>query len=104
MNLTVAQKIQSVLQNFNKSQLVGIDFDSTNLGVRLEFTFAPEGGDIIVQLLQLVHFTISKEPDNNDGCFCVGEVTLNPLKDGGEKILRSLLYPLKEKNGNILPK
>lgn len=101
MNLTIAPKIESLLQNLDKSQLVGIDLDSNNLGVRLEFTFGPEKRDIIVQLFQLVHFIISKEPDDNDGCFFVGEVALNPLKDGGKKILSSLLYPLQEKNGNV---
>ena len=95
MNLTIAPKIESLLQNLDKSQLVGIDLDPTNLGVRLEFTFGPEERDIIVQLFQLVHFIISKEPDDNDGCFFVGQVALNPLRDGGKKILSSLLYPLQ---------
>ncbi|GAB4289580.1 MAG: hypothetical protein Fur0025_24110 [Oscillatoriaceae cyanobacterium] len=94
-------KIESLLTNLRKSQLTGISFDPESLALTLEFTLGDEVKVIKMQFFQLIHLVISKEIDENDGCFFVGDVSLTPVADGGKEILSSLLYRFRERDGTV---
>lgn len=95
----IPQNIQFLLNSLSKSQLVGISFELT--GVRLEFTSGIQGSDVIIQLFQVVHFMLSKDPDEQE-TFYVGRIDLTPLEKGGKEILSALLYPFKERDGTVV--
>jgi hypothetical protein len=106
MTVTISPNTQSLLKSLRKSQLVGLSVDPNHLWVRLEFTYGTFGGEadtVVIQLTQLVHFTLSKDPDDDDDdwCFFVGEINLTPIEDGGKEILSSLGYRFRERDGTV---
>ena len=87
-----------MLNYLRRSQLIGISLEPNELSARLEFTFGSQEYDVVIQLFQIVHFVLSKDPDDN-APFYVGRVNLTLLENGGKEILFSLLYPFREQDG-----
>jgi len=75
--------------------LVGISFSPQNLGLRFDFTFGPEAGDVAIELYQIVHFVFSQpfNVNNQDYCFWVGEVELRKLEKDASQVLSRFDYP-----------
>lgn len=100
MTENISPNIQALLKYLRKSQLVGISFEPTKLSMRLEFTVGSQGDDIVIQLFQIIHLVLSKDPDDNK-IFYVGEINLIPIENGGKEILSFLLYPFRERDGSV---
>lgn len=100
MTETISENVQSLLKYLKRSQLVGISVEPSNLSITLEFTHGTQGCNVIIKVFQVVHFIISKDPDDND-VFYVGNINLITIEDGGKEILSSLLYPFTEQDGGV---
>jgi hypothetical protein len=74
--------------------------EPTELSARLEFTYGSQEYDVVIQLFQIVHFVLSKDPDDNDP-FYVGRIDLTVIENGGKEILSSLLYPFRDRTGSV---
>ncbi|MUL36524.1 hypothetical protein [Gloeocapsopsis dulcis] len=103
MTTLITPKTQALLDSLKSSQLVQVSFEPTKLWVSLEFTFGPEGKNVVVELQQLVHFVLSKEDPDDDGCFFVGEVTMTTVENSATEILSSLSYLFRIQNKNVQP-
>jgi hypothetical protein len=106
VTVTISPNTKSILKSLRKSQLVGFSVDPNHLWVRLEFTYGTFGGEadtVVIQLTQLIHFILSKNPDDDDDdwCFFVCEIKLTPVEDGGKEILSSLGHRLREADGTV---
>jgi hypothetical protein len=99
MTEVIPPNIKSLLAGLRKSQLMDILLDPTKLYVRLTFTVGIQGLNTVIQLFQVAHFVLSKEPDD-EGSFFVGAIDLIPLKDGGKEVLSSLQYAFREEDGS----
>jgi hypothetical protein len=101
MTRIITPETQALLDRLRDFQLVEISFKPTEWSIHLTFTFGPNVKDIVVNLFEIAHFILSKNPDDNDGCYMVGEVTLTSITDGGLRVLSSLNYPFKNRDGSI---
>ena len=102
MTETITLETKKLLKQLSHFQLYKVSFVETNWSVNLTFVFDNNTKDIIIELFNIIHLTMSKTIDDNDGCYMVGEVTITRVNDGGAKILSSLRYPLKNLDQNVL--
>jgi hypothetical protein len=101
MTETITSETQALLNRLRNFQLVEISFEPTAFSAHLTFTFGPNVKDIAIQLFEITHFVLSKDPDDNEGCYLINEVTLTKVSDGGLEILSSLNYPFKNRDGSV---
>ncbi|MDV3000150.1 MAG: hypothetical protein N5P05_001756 [Chroococcopsis gigantea SAG 12.99] len=101
MSGTIRPETEAILNKLRYFQLTEFLMNPDDFSSRLTFRFNPDSQDIIVELLDIVHIILSKDPDDNDGCYPVGEVTLTNLKDGGKEVLESVNYPFKNRQGDV---
>ena len=95
MTATITQNLTSFLSDLKSADLVGLSLLSQNSGLRLEFTFGPEFGEVAVELYRLVHLVLSQpiNADDEDCCFWVAEVELRKINYGSlNQILSALSY------------
>jgi hypothetical protein len=83
------------------SSLINCTIDSSNFSFHLEFSFGHGKTDVIVKLYQVVHSLISKDPDDQDSCFFIGDLFINSLNDGGLELLSDLKYGFRDPNGEV---
>ena len=89
-----------MLDYLRRSQLIGISLEPTELSARLEFTYGSQEYDVVIQLFEIIHFVLSKDPDDNAPLY-VGRIDLTVIENGGKEILSSLLYPFREQDGSV---
>lgn len=70
------------IMSLRKSQLIDLTFDSSLLWLNLEFVLGQYEKTIVIQLQQLIHLVILKEPDDEECPFYVGDIKLTPLPPG----------------------
>jgi hypothetical protein len=82
------------LEDLKSADLIGISLIPSNLGLRLEFTFGPESGDVAIELYRIVHLVLSQplNADNEGFCFWVGEVELKKIEANITVFLSTLSY------------
>jgi hypothetical protein len=98
----ILMDIELLANKLKRSSLVGCTIDSSNFSFALEFSFGLGRTDVVVKLYQIVHSLISKNPDDQESCFFVGNLFITPLYDGGLEALSSLKYSFNDANGGIL--
>jgi len=104
MTFTITQNLKTFLEDLKSADLVGICLLPQNLGLRLDFTFGPEAGDVSLELYHILHIVFSQplDADKEEFCFWVGEIELRKLTSAdADKILSYLSYPFRDKNGTI---
>lgn len=95
MTATIITNLTTFLEDLKSADLIGISMIPKNIGLRLDFTYGPEVGDVAIELYQIVHLVFS-QPLNYDEmgyCFWVGEVKLQQLSETASEVLSSLSYP-----------
>lgn len=97
---SLSKKLTATLERLPAAQLSGTDLDANLFSLKLNFVFAPEEHNIIIELLNLVSFSASRTPDD-EGCYNVYQVSLDLLEDGGEKALTLLGYAFKGKDDKV---
>jgi len=105
MTATITQNLTTFLEDLKSADLIGISFIPKSLGLRLDFTYGPEIGDVAIELEGIVHFVFSQplEPEDEDFCFWVGEVKIESLSEGAMSVLSSLSYPFTMGQSANLP-
>jgi hypothetical protein len=98
-NFHVSEGLLEYLQN---SQLVNVFLQSQELWVRLDFSTGSNEANVSVEFLNVLHFTISKTIDDEEGSYLVGNVKLERIEDGGLEVLSNLKYPFKDRTGQRL--
>ena len=95
MTATITNNLTAFLEDLKSADLVGISFIPQSLGLRLDFTYGPEIGDVGIELYRIVHLVFSQpfDPDDTDYCFWVGEVEIESLSEAAMSVLSSLSYP-----------
>ncbi|MFB2979750.1 hypothetical protein [Microseira sp. BLCC-F43] len=90
----ITQNLTTFLEDLKSADLIGISLIPSNLGLRLEFTFGPESGDVAIELYRIVHLVLSQplNADNEGFCFWVGEVDLKKIESGINEALSALSY------------
>ena len=88
---------RTISQTTTSSQLISkrVSLRPQNLGLRLDFTFGPEVGDVAIEFDRILHLVISRpiNSDDENYCFWVGKVELRNLAENAETFLASLSYP-----------
>lgn len=95
MTTAIALNLKTFLEDLKSADLVGVSLRPQNLGLRLDFTFGPEVGDVAIEFDRILHLVISRpiNSDDENYCFWVGEVELRKLEENAETFLSSLSYP-----------
>ncbi|NJK70368.1 MAG: hypothetical protein HC941_31125 [Microcoleus sp. SU_5_3] len=95
MTTAIALNLKTFLEDLKSADLVGVSLRHQNLGLRLDFTFGPEVGDVAIEFDRILHLAISRpiNSDDENYCFWVGEVKLRKLDENAETFLSSLTYP-----------
>lgn len=94
MTTAITQNLTTFLEDLKSADLIGISLIPPNLGLRLEFTFGPEAGDVAIELYRIVHLVLSQplNVDNEGFCFWVGEVEITKIESGINEALSALSY------------
>lgn len=96
MTKNIPSNVQSLLEYLRMSNLVGISLEPSYHSLTLEFTYGPQGYDVIIRLFGVVHFVFSKDfEDKDEDVFTACEVNLTPIQDGGKELFSSLNYLFK---------
>ncbi len=95
MTSVAQQHLANFLKDLKTADLVGISMIPKNIGLRLDFTYGPEVGDVAIELYQIIHLVLSQplNYEETDYCFWVGEVKLQQLSETVAEVLSSLSYP-----------
>ncbi|NJM62539.1 MAG: hypothetical protein HC849_23825 [Oscillatoriales cyanobacterium RU_3_3] len=95
MTSAIALNLKTFLEDLKSADLVGVSLRPQNLGLRLDFTFGPEVGDVAIEFDRILHLALSRpiNSDDENYCFWVGEVELRKLDENAETFLSSLSYP-----------
>ncbi|NEO56617.1 MAG: hypothetical protein F6K54_28205 [Okeania sp. SIO3B5] len=95
MTSTIITNLTTFLEDLKSADLVGISMIPKNIGLRLDFTYGPEVGDVAIELYQIVHLVLSQPLNYEETgyCFWVGEVKLQQLSETASEVLSSLSYP-----------
>ena len=95
MTATIISNLTTFLEDLKSADLVGISMIPKNIGLRLDFTYGPEVGDVAIELYQIIHLVLSQplNSEDTDYCFWVGEVKLQQLSEKVPEVLSSLSYP-----------
>lgn len=103
MTTAIIQNLTTFLEDLKSADLIGISLIPPNLGLRLEFTFGPEAGDVAIELYRIVHLVLSQplNADNEGLCFWVGEVEIKKIESGINEVLSALSYQFQNQHGTI---
>jgi hypothetical protein len=95
MTTTLKVNLKTFLEDLKSADLIGISLRPQNLGLRLDFTFGPEVGDVAIELYGIIHLWISRplNSENEHYCFWVGDVQLRKLENPANPLLNSVSYP-----------
>jgi hypothetical protein len=93
--------LESLADKLKKSSLMSCTIDSSNFSFTLEFSLGGGETDIIIKLYQIIHSSISKDPDEQESCFFVGDFSVTPLSDGGHDVLSYLKHSFRDPNGEV---
>jgi len=99
----ITSKTYNLLNSLRDFQLHETFVHPIEWSIRFNFSFGsdPTVRDMVIKLSEVVHFLLSKDSDDNEGCYTVYETTLTELEDGGKEVLSSLSYPIKSTDGNV---
>lgn len=98
-NLKIVKNYQKITDRLKKSQLVNISIKCDGMVLELEFTHGLGDEEIFIQCLNVIHFVFSKELDDCDGCYFVGNIGAKRLEYGGKESLEQLNYGFRELDG-----
>ena len=78
---------QKKLIKLTNYQLVGIYLDSYLSSLNLEFTSGNPSQDIMLRFTRIADFAISKDRDDDEGCFIVCETSIDMVSQENTNIL-----------------
>jgi hypothetical protein len=90
-----------ILGGFGDAQLAGISFDHEEFWVRLIFRMGSSVKDVYLDLLDLAYFNFSKDPDDNEGCYLIGEVHLKAIENNRQELFSLLRFPFRDLDGEV---
>ena len=78
---------QNKLIKLKNYQLVGIYLDSCLSSLNLEFTLGNPNQDIMLRFTEISDFAISKDRDDDEGCFIVCEASIDLVSQDNPNLL-----------------
>ncbi len=66
MTATIISNLTTFLEDLKSADLVGISMIPKNIGLRLDFTYGLEVGDVAIELYQIIHLVLSQPLNYED--------------------------------------
>ncbi|MEM9542187.1 MAG: hypothetical protein AAGA60_22180 [Cyanobacteria bacterium P01_E01_bin.42] len=90
--LETLEDYESLRDRLRKSQIVDLLMKYEISELNLEFTHGLNDDGFILRCLNVIHFIFSKDLDDRDGCYFVGNIFVKPLKEDEQEILKRFNY------------
>jgi len=78
----MATILEKLPKNLSYFQISRIDMDSINQDLKIEFINPIETTDLfVIELGRVAFIKIAKHPEDDDGCYVIGEVVVKPVEN-----------------------